>query len=260
MADDPVFEKAPESEEAIRTPDTGEENPNPNTVVVEGLAATEEDLQLTRSEIINEFGEELGRKLIEGGFSTITSLLVVEIADEELQGIGLIPEEIAKVREFEAMELANAEDKEESGDELEEETAAEEEVDEADSDSAESDASEEGEAGEVAEEEATEAPESDGGPEEPAVEEAGGEVATMDVHVHEVPAPMTYSEARAKLEDMSYAEIKEIIEDGDEKAPRSKAESVAFLLAQMFPPEPVAPAEEGEVEMSVRVKRIKGLL
>lgn len=53
---------------------------------------------LTRSEVINEFGPDLGQKLIDGGYASLSSLL--SATDEDLIAIaGIGPASVTKIRE-----------------------------------------------------------------------------------------------------------------------------------------------------------------
>ena len=53
---------------------------------------------LTRSEVINEFGPDLGQKLIDGGYASLSSLL--SVTDEDLIAIaGIGPASVTKIRE-----------------------------------------------------------------------------------------------------------------------------------------------------------------
>lgn len=56
------------------------------------------DEGLTRSEVINEFGEALGNMLLEGGYSSLSAIL--EATDEDLLAIeGLGPAKLKTIRE-----------------------------------------------------------------------------------------------------------------------------------------------------------------
>lgn len=83
-----VFEKAPESEEAM-TPNYPEDGQDSEPV----------DEILTRSEVINLFGEKIGQLLLDGGYSTVASTLVA--ADEELEDVkGIGEAAVKKIREL----------------------------------------------------------------------------------------------------------------------------------------------------------------
>jgi hypothetical protein len=83
------------------------------------------DSGLTRSEVINTFGEDLGNKLLDGGYSSLSGM--IDATDEDFLAItGIGPAALAKIRE--ALTLVVVEEAE-SG--LEEETPDEPEVEEA---------------------------------------------------------------------------------------------------------------------------------
>lgn len=78
--------------------------------------------KLTRSEIFNTFGEDIGQKLIDGGYASLSGL--AGVTDDELLAItGIGPASVEKIRE-----VISLEPEEESG--LEEETPDEPEVEE----------------------------------------------------------------------------------------------------------------------------------
>lgn len=173
----------------------------------------------TRSEIINEFGEELGGKLLDGHYTSFSGL--IGVTADDLAAIDLNEEEIERVMEATTL-MADEENVIEE--EIEEEV--EEKVEEA----------------KKVEEEAEEVP------------------ATITFHPHDSPMPLNYGEAQAALEKMSYQELKDLCAADDLKPARSKAHTVALLLAYWYPPAPVAKVESSvDVEMSARVRRIKGL-
>jgi hypothetical protein len=64
-----------------------------------GSADSEEDADdpLTRSEVINEFGEDAGKLLIDAGFSTVDAVL--DASDEALLAAGLSEDDLAEIRE-----------------------------------------------------------------------------------------------------------------------------------------------------------------
>jgi hypothetical protein len=115
------------------------------------------DEELTRSEIINEFGEELGEKLIDAGFSSKSSLLNVE--DEVLIERGFEAVEITTIREALSVATAEMEIEVEEAEEVEEGDGLEEGTDEPEieeADTEEADALPEEEPGEEESEEVDE--------------------------------------------------------------------------------------------------------
>lgn len=84
----------------------------------------EADAGLTRSEIINTFGEDLGNKLLDGGYSSLSGM--IDATDEDFLAIkGVGPAALAKIREVMSLEVPEVDDG------LEEETPDEPEVEEA---------------------------------------------------------------------------------------------------------------------------------
>jgi len=80
--------------------------------------------RLTRSEIINAFGEDLGNKLLGGGYSSLSGM--AGVTDEELLAIeGIGPVTVGKIREVISLKAPEVDDG------LEEEAADEPEVEEA---------------------------------------------------------------------------------------------------------------------------------
>jgi len=145
---------------------------------------------------------------------------------------------------------------EEAEEEAEGETPEEESVSEGDGDE-EADSGEGAPEEAVAEGEAAEEADTAGDVEEPVEEddESVDEVEEgLDEHEHEVPSPMSYQEAKDKLEEIPYQELREMAEADGLKPERSKKGVIIQLLSAWFPAPP-QPAEEQQ--MSVRVRRIK---
>lgn len=159
------------------------------------------DADLTRSEVINIFGEEIGKRLIDGGYSSLTS--VIEATDQELLLVPDIgPATLTNIRRMQFTE----QDKEEIEDGLEEEAADEPEVE----------APEDAEGPGVEEDEAEpDAPiETDEGP------------ADLPEEVLETPSPLPpYSE-----EPRMSVRVRRIAE-ANEKAEAEKARQQAMIVA-----------------------------
>lgn len=67
--------------------------------VVDPILAPTEDEELTRSEVINTFGPEIGRLLLDGGYSTIGS--IISATDKELEEVpSLGRATVKKIREI----------------------------------------------------------------------------------------------------------------------------------------------------------------
>jgi len=78
-------------------------------------------------------------------------------------------------------------------------------------------------------------------------------------HEHEVKPPLTYNEAETMLMGASFLKMREMaIADGI-KPERSRVKVMRQLLDLWFPAPTSAPADD-EPEMSVRIRRIKGLM
>jgi len=78
-------------------------------------------------------------------------------------------------------------------------------------------------------------------------------------HEHEVKPPLTYNEAETMLMETSFVKMREMaIADGI-KPDRSRVKVMRQLLDLWFPA-PATPAGEVEPEMSVRIRRAKGLM
>lgn len=143
---------------------------------------------LTRSEIINAFGEELGRKLLDGGYSSLSA--VASATDKELLAVaGIGPAGLSKILDVGSVE---ASEEDEGG--LEEETPDEPEVEEAVVEEVESD-------------ESVEEAETD----EPVVEEAPVEEVSEEVlpeeppeSVEPEPEPVPAPAPPAPVEDVPY--------------------------------------------------------
>lgn len=191
--------------------------------------AAEESQPLTRSEVINEFGEELGQKLIDAGLASFSSMIGMK--PETFTDLGFSEEEIQRISE-----VVNLGGQDQGEPEIEETDAGAEETD-APAEEAESEAQAE-------EEEESE--------EEPVP-------ATMEFHEHVMPSALTFSEAKAKLEEMSYNDLRDLCNADNLIPSRRKDETIMILLGHWYPPEPNPPKEELP-EMSVRIKRIRGLL
>ena len=96
--------------------------------------------------------------------------------------------------------------------------------------------------------------------------EVGGETEKMPkeeeefvTHEHEVKPPLTYNEAETMLMETSFVKMREMaIADGI-KPDRSRVKVMRQLLEYWFPAPTSAPADD-EPEMSVRIRRAKGLM
>ncbi len=231
--------------------------------------------ELTRSEIINQFGDVIGNELLEAGISSLSGLMVIDdtvmeplspeakdlvmayLTLQEIEGDqndNPVVEEVpadAGGGEEEADVETEAEEEAEGG-EPEEESVSEGDGDE-DADTGEG-APEEA----VAEGEAADETDTTGDVEEP-VEEVAGERGVveegLDEHEHEVPSPMTYNEAKEKLEEISFVDLREMAEADGIKPQRSKKAIVVQLLSVWFPAPPT-PVDD-DPPMSARVRRIK---
>lgn len=78
-------------------------------------------------------------------------------------------------------------------------------------------------------------------------------------HSHDVKAPVTYNEAETLLKDLPFLKLRELAIADGLKPERSKVKVVQQLLNVWFAPSE-APKEEEPLEMSVRIRRIKGLM
>ena len=78
-------------------------------------------------------------------------------------------------------------------------------------------------------------------------------------HEHEVKPPLTYNEAETMLMETSFVKLRELaIADGI-KPERSRVKVMRQLLEYWFPA-PTSPPADDEPEMSVRIRRAKGLM
>lgn len=78
-------------------------------------------------------------------------------------------------------------------------------------------------------------------------------------HEHEVRPPLTYNEAETMLMESSFVKMREMAIADGMKPERSRVKVMRQLLAYWFPPAS-RPAGEDEPEMSVRIRRAKGLM
>ncbi len=98
----------------------------------------------------------------------------------------------------------------------------------------------------------------EGGEEQTAEEEEDEE---LETHDHEIPAPLTYNQAETMLLETPFLKLKELAIAEELKPDRSKKKIIRQLLDIWFAPsEAQASQEDGQSEMSVRVRRIKGLM
>lgn len=242
--------------------------------------------ELTRSEIINEFGEEIGGELLEANISGLSGLVIIddeqkealspeakaaveayftlnkiEVADDQNDSPVDETEVVEEVEEVPAEEGGSEEEadvepeveEEAEGGEPEEESVSEGDGDE-DADSGEGAPAEAVAEGETAEEADTASDEAIVVDEDAvAVDEAEVEEG-FDEHEHEVPNPMSYHEAQEKLEEIPYRELRDMAEADGLKPERSKKGVVIQLLQAWFPTPP-QPVEEPQ--MSARIRRIK---
>ena len=250
--------------------------------------------ELTRSEIINEFGEEIGGELLEANISGLSGLVIIddeqkealspeakaaveayftlneievhtvedvtiEVADDQNDSPVDETEVVEEVEEVPAEE-GGSEEEDDVEPEVEEEAEGgepeEESVSEGDGDE-EADSGEGAPAEAVAEGEAADETDTAGDVEEPVEEVAveGGVVEEgFDEHEHEVPNPMSYHEAQEKLEEIPYRELRDMAEADGLKPERSKKGVIIQLLQAWFPAPP-QPVEEPQ--MSARIRRIK---
>lgn len=256
-------------------PSTGSvSNPEGGTYPTsEEVRAADAEKALTRSEIINQFGEAVGGELLEANISSLSGLMVIDDVTKE----ALSPEAKAAITAWLelnpiAVETVEAEDvpadtgggeeeadvePEVSEEEAEGETPEEESVSEGDGDE-EADSGEGAPEEAVAEGEAADETDTAGVMEEPVEEDDGAVDAVeegLEEHEHEVPNPMTYHEAQEKLEEIPYQELREMAEADGIKPDRSKKSIIIQLLSAWFPP-PAVPVDD-EPQMSARVRRIK---
>lgn len=275
------------------------------------VRAEDAENALTRSEIINEFGEETGQELLEANISSLSGLMIIDDETKE----ALSPEAKAAVEAYftlneievhtvEDVTIEVADDQNDSPVEEAEETEVVEEAAEAEVaevaevveevPAEEGGSEEEADVEEAAEEAEGEAPEEEsvsegdgdedadsgeGAPEEAVAEGEAAEEADatsveedvvdedvvavdedeveegLDEHEHETPSPMTYQEAKDRLEEIPYTELREMAEADGLKPERSKKGVIFQLLSHWFPAPPVAP--DDEPPMSVRIRRIK---
>lgn len=79
-------------------------------------------------------------------------------------------------------------------------------------------------------------------------------------HPHDVKAPLSYGEAETLLKDTPFLKLREIAIADGLKPERSKKKLMQQLLAIWFAPSEAPKTEEEQHEMSVRIRRIKGLM
>lgn len=80
-------------------------------------------------------------------------------------------------------------------------------------------------------------------------------------HEHEIKAPLTYNEAETMLKESSFLEMREMAIADGLTPERSRVKVTYQLLAHWFPPsEAGSVGSAEEPEMSVRVRRAKGLM
>lgn len=193
----------------------------------------------TRSEVINSFGEILGNRLIQAGFSSLSSISVA--VDSVFDELGFSEDEIALLREKAPFTGAPTQE------EVEKVTADVEE-DEAEIGEADEDETGEGEADlEKADEDEAEEDEA-----EPKTADEPIPTIEMDVTV------LDSETTRANLSEMKLGELREICKRDDIQPARSIDETVDRIMEAWFPapPEPEPVVEEGP-QMSARVRRIK---
>lgn len=181
--------------------------------------AEAEEKTLTRSEVINEFGEELGGKLIEQGYASFSAMTnldetqveVLDLSDEEksvvfefldLPGIGVIDD---------GPETAPTEE------ELEKQAEVLAELEE---------------------------------------EEPAPEAIVYEFHEHRTDAPFTYQQAKDALEEFDYYDMRELAKESGIEPARKKDDLIQQLLDKWFPVPTQAPPEPPE-GMSARIKRIR---
>lgn len=213
----------------------------------------ENEMPTTRSEVINTFGEELGRRLIDAGLPTLTSIFMIDesylsevgFTDEEIETIkAAVPEESLEGEPVQPKDEAeNFEDAEEAEIEAEEEFVEEE--------------TEGGGPVEDAEEESVEGETEEGWPVEEAAEEAQEEDEGMG-EGREADAEML---AEVKMDDLR----EQAKEYGITEYYRRKDDLIEAILDAVYPePEVLAAKMEPELNLkdeeppaSVRVQRIR---
>ncbi len=177
----------------------------------------EKDSGLTRSEIINAFGEDLGNKILDGGFSSLTHLS--QATDEEILGIsGIGPASLVKIREMLNIIPIEAPEEEVEGG-LEEETPDAPEVEET-----------------VAEEEAAVdevAPEIEAEVEEAVVEEGQPEEeAPAGLLIIDDPIPAHEDEVKFGEEGAVSVRQRRIMEAAKEREAEEQRQSDAIRVAE----------------------------
>ncbi len=105
-----------------------------------------------------------------------------------------------------------------------------------------------------------EAAESEEATEEETVEEEVAEEEEFVTHEHEVKPPLTYNEAETMLMETSFVKMKEMAVADGIKPDRSRVKVMRQLLELWFPAPATPAGEEVEPEMSVRIRRAKGLM
>lgn len=184
--------------------------------------------RLTRSEIINSFGDDLGQKLLDGGYSSLSSLVLA--TDKELLAVeGVGPAALSKILEVISTDLEP-----EVGDGLEEEPAEGLEVETADEPEVEE--AVDGES-ETAEPVVTEAPDQE------VSEEVLPEEPTEGVEPEPAPAPAPAPEpAPAPVEEVPFGApgaMSVRVRRNKERAAKEEEERVRLAAVQdgLSPPE-----------------------
>ena len=94
---------------------------------------------------------------------------------------------------------------------------------------------------------------------EEAPEEEDAEEVEFEIHEDAMVAPLSYGEAETLLKETPFLKLREMAIAEEMKPKRSKQDIINQLLGVWFAPSE-APRTEEQPEMSVRIRRAKGLL
>ena len=223
----PIKEEPTEEPQAETTVEEADES---ETVVEE--TPLEEEI-LSRSEVINEFGEDLGGKLIESGYASFSAM--ADLDEETLMSL----ETLELDEKVVVLAFLSPEDSEEAGDS--------QEVDAGEGVGVIDDGPETA----PTKEELEKQEEILGKEKEPSAEEI-----VYEFHEHRADAPFTYQQAKEALEAFDFYEMRELAKDVGIEPERKKDDLIQQLLDKWFPMPVQAPPDPPE-GVSVRVKRIQ---